>query len=322
MMPLDFIKCIQDAESVISSSLHGIIFAESLGIPAKWLSTINGEDELKYYDYYFGTDRYNVKRFITIDSALKSEPMELPKFRFEEYIKTFPKNIKRELRGDLFNQSNSCFDQAFGWYRESSENLGIASYYSTKSLILFRGDKYFDGLYNLFLACKSYRNCSYFLDSDIIGGINRISSFYLGLGGFYDFSNSVISKFEVKYQNYSRFNFVVNFIHSFFDEMSQNERNLDLVKLLNAVKKMAQFKSVDIDCEWLVVMAYLNNIKGDKELEVGFLREAYSKDEKRFWEFYEVVYRFMYPVPELFNFLTCEGDESDEKKHNFFPRIQ
>ena len=97
--PAEFIASIYGAERVISSSLHGIIFAESLGIPACWHAPMGGEDERKYYDYYFGTGRWNVKRFETIEDALRAEPMTIPRFRFADYLAVHGKmnRILREL---------------------------------------------------------------------------------------------------------------------------------------------------------------------------------------------------------------------------------
>ncbi len=91
--PLNMIKQIVGADRVFSSSLHGVIFAESLGIPAYWLAPIGNEDELKYYDYYYGTDRHDVKRFESLEEALRSDPMPLPAFRPEAYLATFPTDV-------------------------------------------------------------------------------------------------------------------------------------------------------------------------------------------------------------------------------------
>lgn len=90
--PLRMIEEILGAERIVSSSLHGIIFAEALGIPANWLVSVGGEDEMKFYDYYYGTGRHIVKRFTTLREALAAEPMPLPTFRFEEYLATFPRS--------------------------------------------------------------------------------------------------------------------------------------------------------------------------------------------------------------------------------------
>ena len=89
-MPIDFLEKILSSDLVISSSLHGIIFAEALGVHAMWLAPVNGEDELKYYDYYYGTGRYDVKRFASLEAALRGKPMNLPIFDFNSYMQTFP----------------------------------------------------------------------------------------------------------------------------------------------------------------------------------------------------------------------------------------
>lgn len=55
--PHDFINQILNAEKIYSSSLHGIILAETYNIPVVWMKSNNGEDDFKYYDYYEGTGR-------------------------------------------------------------------------------------------------------------------------------------------------------------------------------------------------------------------------------------------------------------------------
>jgi len=57
--PEAFLAALWDCERVVSSSLHGIIFAESYGIPAQWLvisDRVLGGGH-KFADYYEGTDR-------------------------------------------------------------------------------------------------------------------------------------------------------------------------------------------------------------------------------------------------------------------------
>ncbi len=55
------------------------IIAEAYGIPAILLcEDLDNEDLFKYYDYYFSTNRYNVKVARTIEEAVTMEPMELP----------------------------------------------------------------------------------------------------------------------------------------------------------------------------------------------------------------------------------------------------
>jgi predicted GH43/DUF377 family glycosyl hydrolase len=102
---LDIIQDIINAQLVISSSLHGIILAECLGISACWLKSPSGEDQLKFRDYYYGTNRYDIKCFDTIDDALKSKPMPLPVFKPANYIQTFPYEEVRKLAKCTDNDS-------------------------------------------------------------------------------------------------------------------------------------------------------------------------------------------------------------------------
>ena len=73
-----FIDSIASAEKVISSSLNGIIIAETYGIPAVFLRNGIESETLKFYDWYFSTERYNVKVANTLEQALALLPMELP----------------------------------------------------------------------------------------------------------------------------------------------------------------------------------------------------------------------------------------------------
>jgi len=88
--PLDMLKRMLGAEKVISSSLHGVIFAESLGIPAVWLASPGGEGTYKFSDYYASTGRASVKVCETVEEALKAEAPELPKMEFEKWQATYP----------------------------------------------------------------------------------------------------------------------------------------------------------------------------------------------------------------------------------------
>lgn len=73
-----FISRLCQYKFVISESLHGIILAESYGIPAIFLNCGMDEQLFKFYDWYFSTQRYNVKVASTLQEALKIGPMELP----------------------------------------------------------------------------------------------------------------------------------------------------------------------------------------------------------------------------------------------------
>lgn len=75
-----FIREIRASKKIISSSLHGIILAETYGVPAVFLNTGGYVDEalIKYYDWYFSTNRWNVKMAKSLEEAIAMEPLPLP----------------------------------------------------------------------------------------------------------------------------------------------------------------------------------------------------------------------------------------------------
>lgn len=61
---------------ILSSSLHGIILAETYGIPAIMLKS--PLDTFKFRDYYYSTGRFDFPIANTVEEALKMEPPALP----------------------------------------------------------------------------------------------------------------------------------------------------------------------------------------------------------------------------------------------------
>jgi pyruvyltransferase len=84
---------------VVSSSLHGLIVAEALGVPAVWHRSLMGVDELKFTDYYLGTGRYRIVKADTLQAALKVSPMPLPTFDAVAMLATFPSFTDLEAHG-------------------------------------------------------------------------------------------------------------------------------------------------------------------------------------------------------------------------------
>ena len=76
--PMAFVKGFLNTKLVVSSSLHGIIMAESYGIPAIYLDSESGESKFKYDDYYFGTERFSYPIATSIEEAIKTVPATLP----------------------------------------------------------------------------------------------------------------------------------------------------------------------------------------------------------------------------------------------------
>ena len=68
---------IVESEKIISSSLHGIILAETYKVPALLLLE-KGKSQFKYEDYYFSTGRYNITLSHTLEEAWYLKAMPLP----------------------------------------------------------------------------------------------------------------------------------------------------------------------------------------------------------------------------------------------------
>ena len=82
---------------VISSSLHGIILAESYGIPAIFLGQNMEYEIIKFYDWYYSTGRKNVVIANSLDDALQMTPMALPQ------LEEMQKNLMMAFPNDLWN---------------------------------------------------------------------------------------------------------------------------------------------------------------------------------------------------------------------------
>lgn len=67
---MSVIRAIAGSEFVVGSSLHAIIVAEALGVPARACLSKH-ENYLKYVDYYAGTGRTQVKLARTVEEAIR-----------------------------------------------------------------------------------------------------------------------------------------------------------------------------------------------------------------------------------------------------------
>lgn len=90
-----FINELCESKLVISSSLHGIILAESYGIPAVLLSDAETKHMLKYKDYYYSTQRYDFPIAESVEEALNIEPPKLPDLSSlrDNIIRSFPYDL-------------------------------------------------------------------------------------------------------------------------------------------------------------------------------------------------------------------------------------
>ena len=85
----DILKC----EFVIASSLHGLIIAESWGIPARYVRLTDNEGLFKYRDYYSGTGRPNFQYARSIPEALKMGGEAPPIFDSRALMNAFPYDL-------------------------------------------------------------------------------------------------------------------------------------------------------------------------------------------------------------------------------------
>lgn len=88
-----FVRQIKESKLIVSSSLHGIIFAEIYGIPAILLRP--QMDVLKYYDYYYGTGRQHFPVAESVEQALTMLPPQIPDFTAmqEAVLAAFPTDL-------------------------------------------------------------------------------------------------------------------------------------------------------------------------------------------------------------------------------------
>lgn len=68
------LRSIAASETVVSTSLHGVIVAEALGKRVIWLSS-STEPEFKYRDYFLGTDRQVPRPVLSLDHIHRAEPL-------------------------------------------------------------------------------------------------------------------------------------------------------------------------------------------------------------------------------------------------------
>jgi pyruvyltransferase len=88
------LKRIARSEFVVGSSLHAIVVAESLGIPARLISS-SIEDSFKYEDYYRGTGRPEAEAASTVEEAICMGGENEPIFDATQLLGAFPLDLWR-----------------------------------------------------------------------------------------------------------------------------------------------------------------------------------------------------------------------------------
>lgn len=87
------LRRIAEAERVISSSLHGLVIADALGIPSQWLECKH-ESDFKYRDYVLGSGREPHPPFRSVQEALANDPQPVPTFAgMQALLDAFPHDL-------------------------------------------------------------------------------------------------------------------------------------------------------------------------------------------------------------------------------------
>eukprot|EP00048_Salpingoeca_helianthica_P021193 m.10879 g.10879 ORF g.10879 m.10879 type:complete len:724 (+) comp5687_c0_seq1:165-2336(+) len=112
--PIKVAEAMMQCAHVVSSSLHGLIFADAFGIPATWLRNVSSpvaeEGVLKYRDHFASTGRV-----VTPTESLADPPTPIPRLA--------PEKLKRLLFGLI---------DSFPYDRVCQENIGAVARLSLK----------------------------------------------------------------------------------------------------------------------------------------------------------------------------------------------
>ncbi|HJV27128.1 MAG TPA: polysaccharide pyruvyl transferase family protein [Aromatoleum sp.] len=83
------------ARLVLASSLHGLVIAESFGIPARYVRLSETENLFKYKDYYYGTGRSDFRYANSIPEGLEMGGMPAIDFDPQTLLAAFPWDLWR-----------------------------------------------------------------------------------------------------------------------------------------------------------------------------------------------------------------------------------
>lgn len=88
----DVLARIATSRIVVGSSLHAIVVAESLGVPARFVEPV-AESPLKFRDYLEGTGRHRERFASGLASALRMGGMEAPVLDLDALLASFPYDL-------------------------------------------------------------------------------------------------------------------------------------------------------------------------------------------------------------------------------------
>lgn len=88
----EVIRSIAQSEMVVGSSLHGIVIAEALGVPARLVLPAS-ESMFKYLDYFEGTGRKDIDVAATVDEAVSMGGAPALTWQPDELLAAFPRQL-------------------------------------------------------------------------------------------------------------------------------------------------------------------------------------------------------------------------------------
>jgi pyruvyltransferase len=86
------VRQITACDSIVASSLHGLIIAEAFGIPAQYVAT-EKEHPFKYMDYFEGTGRPHVRIASSVEEGLKADGHPKPDIDLDALMGAFPYDL-------------------------------------------------------------------------------------------------------------------------------------------------------------------------------------------------------------------------------------
>jgi pyruvyltransferase len=86
------LQTIAASEFVTGSSLHAIVIAESLGIPARLMRSSH-EPEFKYLDYYLGSGRRGYEAAGSAGEAMARGGEPAPRWDPDPLLAAFPRDL-------------------------------------------------------------------------------------------------------------------------------------------------------------------------------------------------------------------------------------
>ncbi|MHA7171695.1 polysaccharide pyruvyl transferase family protein [Arthrobacter monumenti] len=90
------LRIIASSDLVVGSSLHAIVVAESLGIPARLVES-QAEPTFKYRDYLLGTGRSGALIAPSNKDAIRMGGMDIPQLDIATVLDTFPEELWKPL---------------------------------------------------------------------------------------------------------------------------------------------------------------------------------------------------------------------------------